>query len=201
MKRWMLAFLIVPLAALLGMGGQSIPMGALPASTAVASYLYLGLGCYNSPTNVCSSGTSPQGFGGYARAEYIASGSHAAGYSVVSCLVYLSAVDASPNNLYRCAIYSSSTFDLITNCAQTTDQVGVVGWNTSPMPAGCTLAASSSYYIFVEANGSGTLDSVSTVYPDGYSYVALTYGAWPSSLTGAAGSGSGYAFALQLSPL
>ncbi len=199
----MLAFLFFPLAVLLGMNGQSVPTGALPVTTTPtsSSYLYLGLGCYNSPSDVCSPGSNLQAFNGYARAEYITSGSHAPGYAVTSCRVHFASVDAAPGDKYRCAVYDASNFNLIANCGQTTDNTASVGWSESAMPAGCTLAASSSYYIFVEASGFGTSDYVSTIYADGYSYTALSYGTWPSSLSAWGGVGAGYAFALKVAPL
>lgn len=123
--------------------------------------LYYGYNCAGATTNTCGIGSNfTSGLSTLTTGQSFTMGSHAGGYTVRTCGVYIGAKAASPNDKYRCAVYtvSGSTATLVTHCAQTADSTfgTVPGWSISSMNSGCILAASTAYLVFVEVNSNTT---------------------------------------------
>jgi hypothetical protein len=153
--------------------------------------MYYGYGCAGTSTNSCTVGntTNVPGNSDLASGSSITTGADPNGYTVNACGWYFSTSNSSPNNSYRCAVYTlnGTTATLVSNCAQTSDQtIGAVpGWSESAMPSGCTLAANSTYFIFKETNGTNGTSTNYDLNSNTNAYLSSwTYGNWSSSISG-----------------
>jgi hypothetical protein len=161
-----------------------------PVATAGTS-MYYGYGCTGTSTNTCTVGSSTNvpGNSNLVSGSSITTGPDPRGYTVNACGWYFSASNASPNNEYRCAVYSlnGTTATLVSNCAQTSDQtIGTVpGWSESTMPSGCTLAANTAYFIFKETNGTNGTTTNYDLNTNTNAYLSTwSYGSWSATISG-----------------
>ena len=123
-------------------------------------YLYYGYGC-GPGANTCTAGGNSNENATVFGAK-VTTGVNAAGYTGVTIGVYFAAKTAGTH--FKAALYdqgwgTGGVSSPIANCAQTTAQAigGVPGWTEIALPAGCTLSASTSYYVvFVSESSSDT---------------------------------------------
>lgn len=156
-------------------------------NTSAVSYIYYGPGCSTTQASCTTSGTNLGVTSVYQHGDAITTGSDASGYTVKACGIYNGATTFGSNFTMVCAIYAAgATTSPITNCAVTTSSAFLAdtAWTENTNFSGCTLAASTSYYLFFQFSGANGA-SPAIVYNTGATryYHSSTYGTWGSSLT------------------
>jgi hypothetical protein len=156
-RKLILACVLVSCAVLPGMGGQSVPMGTLPAPSAPVAYAYYGNGCAGTSTPACSTGGSSQFLPshGFVNSTSFTLSTAA---TVDACAISVSAID-STTPTWSCAIFTWSGDNiahLVSGCAQTfsSQTLAVIGYNEAPI-TGCALSPGA-YWVVAAVDGLGT---------------------------------------------
>jgi hypothetical protein len=178
----LLAALVVLLA--ISSSGQMLEsiVNSNSASTPVVTRYY-GYGCNGTTTQTCTVGGS--NFTGFGESVAIAitTGSHAAGYTVQGLGVYFA---SNFGGQMQGAVYvSGGTTSPVSNCV-VTGSTNVTGntWIENTLFSGCSLAASTTYYIVYQQSGSNptrAYDATGTQYTATATFGTFASTAWSSS--------------------
>jgi hypothetical protein len=174
-------------AALLGMGGQSIPLGASPvALSSRPTTYYYGNGCSGTTTPACSGagGTQARPSVGFVNST---SFTLTTSVTVDACALSVSAID-STTPTWTCAIYrsSSGTATLVSGCALSShgQTFTVIGYNEARM-SGCNLGAGT-YYIVAYVDGTATEIDYNTGTSNQQIPASVSVTPWPSTFPASA---------------
>jgi hypothetical protein len=160
------------------------------------AYLYYGYGCAGTASNTCTIGGSSQGSvsGSTVVPAAIRTGADPSGYTVAAMGAYFAA--AAGNVTF--AIYSGSPTlgTLVCSASAEVPLTLADAWTENNNFSGCTLAASTTYYLALQQSSDGSEIAYDTA--TGY-YFASTYGTWPSTQT-LTSSGNDYSVYVRVAP-
>jgi hypothetical protein len=185
MKRHIAIVLLISMASLLLTGFQRNETIMARRRSSIAS-LYYGAGCNGTSTNTCTtSGTTLEWSNSFQYGNPITTGSDASGYTVQACGIYNAGTTGSLTTM-QCAIYAAaSPSSPVSGCVSSASSANAAysSWVENTHFSGCTLAASTSYYLFFQS--AATTTGFERTYNTGATeyYHTSTYGTWASTLT------------------
>jgi hypothetical protein len=185
MKRHIAIVLLISMASLLLTGFQRNETIMARRRSSIAS-LYYGAGCNGTTTQASctTTGTTIAFSNVFQYGNPITTGTDASGYTVQACGFY-NGLSTGSTGTMQCSIYASgATTSPISGCTSSASSGTLTNsaWTENAHFSGCTLSASTTYYLMFQVSTSSGSDRVYNTGATEY-YHASTYGTWASTVT------------------